>query len=258
MLDQFRQRLGLAAPGFGLDVGQGVAHDVGLGVAGADGIYRHRLLRQFEGQCAGEAEHAVLGRAIGGDIGVALERSRAGDIDDAPPAGLQHAWQHRMDAEVGAGEVHRQHLVPQGEVGLAYRRAHRLAGIVDEYGHRAERLGGGGKRGRGRFRIGKVDGLAMHLAQRPQARGFVFQRSGIAAHQGDGGALFDQGARDRGTDAASAAGNHGVTATQGGQGRFHVIDSCCSRMVRCSVRRLPRGRRRFKMVRGYSRLDVEK
>ena len=41
------------------------------------------LLRELQRQRARQADDAVLGRAIGGDIGVALEPGGRGDVDDA-------------------------------------------------------------------------------------------------------------------------------------------------------------------------------
>jgi hypothetical protein len=121
-----------------------------------------------------------------------------------------------VDAEVGAGEIDRQHLVPQGKVGLRHRRADGLAGVVDQDADRAQRRGGAGEGGRHRFGIGDIHALAMHLAQRAQADGLGLECCRAAAHQRHARALCYQRLGDRGADAASAAGDHGMASAQGG------------------------------------------
>ena len=89
--------------------------------------------RQLGGERAHQADDAVLGGAVGGDVGVALEAGGGGDEHDAALAALaRNVGQRRAGGEEGAGEVHVEHALPMGEIDAAEGRALGGAGVGDE------------------------------------------------------------------------------------------------------------------------------
>ena len=63
----------------------------GFGIAGAHRVDGDAFRRDFERERARQTDHAVLRRAIRGDIRVADLPRRARDVDDAAAAAFEHA-----------------------------------------------------------------------------------------------------------------------------------------------------------------------
>ena len=134
----------------------------------------------------------MLGRAVGGDVGVALEPRRGGDEDDAPPRQPRAAadvGQRRSDRQERAGQVDVEHALPVGEVDLGDRRTFRRPGIGDEDVDGAVRGSRGHHHGAGVRLAGDVgdDGLGAR-----QTRRDLLERPGAAARERDGGARAGQ------------------------------------------------------------------
>ena len=130
--DQRLARLGLAARRLLADVADGVAHDAGVGVPGADRVHGDAGLRDFERERARHADQAVLRRAVGRAIGIAAQARRAGHVDDAAPVRREHGGDGGARAVVGAGQVDVEHHAPESLVALRERAALRKARVVDE------------------------------------------------------------------------------------------------------------------------------
>ena len=63
---------------------------LGLDIAGRNGIYQHVAGGQLLGDRFGEADHPGLGRGVVGLPLVAVQAHHAGDVDDPAPAALDH------------------------------------------------------------------------------------------------------------------------------------------------------------------------
>ncbi len=101
-------------------------------VAGADGVDGDAGLRGLERERAGQADDAVLGGAVAGDVGVALEAGGRGDGDEPAPAGVEHRREGGLPGREDAAEVELDH---GGEVlgaGLQERAARGAAGVGDD------------------------------------------------------------------------------------------------------------------------------
>ena len=213
------------------------------------------LVARFEGQRAGQADHAVLGRDVGRHVLVADQPRGARDVDDAPAAGRQHAGQHHLAAQEGAVEVHRHHPAPQREIGpgetARCRPGRRLLTRIvtgpsaaaacanavsteasspmstDCACRRARSASGVAPATCGRRRLGD-----------PRQR--VLQRRRVAAHDRDRRAGGRQRLRDGQADAPAAAGDDRVPA---GQRRAHRhAPAMTGAAVRRSDIRVPRWR----------------
>lgn len=113
--------LGDHGPGVGLEevAVQGGAGQVGVEVAGADGVDGDAVLAPLGGQGAGEVDDAALGRVVGGAAGdlVAHQAVHGGDVDDAPVLGGDHGLlRHGPGHPEGAEQVD-VHLVGELRVG---------------------------------------------------------------------------------------------------------------------------------------------
>ena len=67
----------LRAAGLGDDAIDAVAHELGIGIARADRVDGDAARAGLDRERAREADERVLGRAIGRDIGIALEARRS-------------------------------------------------------------------------------------------------------------------------------------------------------------------------------------
>ena len=201
-------RLGFAARGLLADVADGVAHDAGVRVPGADRVDGDAGLRDLERECARHADEAVLRRAVGRAIGVAPQAGRARNVDDAAPVRGQHGGNRGARAVVGAGQVDVQHHAPEGLVALGERAALRQPRVVDEDRDLARR--------RARLPEGTLDLLRVRHVGRHRERAARQRRRGRlelarrAAEQRHARAGRGERACDRGADAASAAGDECV------------------------------------------------
>src|SRR5262249_18600426 len=152
--------------------------------------------------------HAVLGRAVGGDVGVADLAGDARDVDHASPAALDHGADRGARAEEDAGEVGADRALPQLVVGLLERRGGRDPGVVDEdvdrAGRRARLLEGR----RARVLVGDVERDRRRArAVRLDLAGDRFDLAARARGDGDGGAARGELERAGAADPATAAGD---------------------------------------------------
>ena len=210
VLDVGGERVGARAAGLGGDPGDAVAHEVGVGVARADRIDGDAGRAVSSGERAHQADHRVLGRAVGGDIGVALQAGGRGDVDDAAEAALDHAGEHRLDRDAPCPCTFTfEHAPEDRSVGLGERRGLGRAGIGDEDVD-------GAARGRGRRHLppdlGRVGDVGDGVARGRAGGDRRAQRRFAAAEHGDGGAGSGQRRGDGAADAASAAGDQSVLA----------------------------------------------
>ncbi len=155
---EFLQCLFRRPPGLGDDRFDRPRDQWRIGKAGADGIDGHAGPCQFQRECPRQADDPVLGRDIGRDIGIARQAGGRSDIDDPRAGSLrfqvrQDCLRHLKDA----GEVHRDHPVPQVERRLLKRSARAFAGVVDENVHRAEDASGRVEAGIDRVAIRHVE-----------------------------------------------------------------------------------------------------
>jgi hypothetical protein len=155
----------------------------------------------------------MLGRGVGGDVGIALLPRCAGDVDDAAPAGVEHIGQRGLRAQEATGEVHRQHPLPELDRGLEKRRALGGAGIVDEDDDRAARSAC--------LREGRLHALRVRhvgsshaMAAAGERIGHALQCFAVASQQGQHGALGGQGAGDLCADAACSASDECMAASE--------------------------------------------
>src|ERR1700729_3214425 len=92
--------------------------------AGADGVAAHALADVVGRHRLGEADHCGLRGAVDVTVGDAAHRGGArGDIDNRPPALLQHAWQKGADRAVHRLDVEVEREVPVGVGGGEDRSA---------------------------------------------------------------------------------------------------------------------------------------
>src|SRR3546814_16289045 len=106
--------------------------DVGLGVAWTHAMDRDARAGGSTRQRTSQPDFAVLGRAIGADVGVTDQARRAGDIDDGAPLVLQHVGQSRLHAMEGPTKVDLDHALPCVFVYAIEALAFRLPGLVDQ------------------------------------------------------------------------------------------------------------------------------
>ena len=169
--------------------------------------------RQFQRQRPGQAEDAMLGGAIGADIGIALEGGGRGDGDQPAPAASSIAGERGLPQVEDAGQVDVEHLLrdrspPSSANGLLIGRA----GIGNDDV-------GGSPCASAALRQHRATESGSVTSPAPQAmpawRFAVSCKRGLAA-AGDGHlrARFGQCQRDRGADAAAAAGHEGVSCPQ--------------------------------------------
>src|SRR5262249_5076351 len=100
--------------------------------AGADSVDGDLVGVQLDGQRAHQAEHAVLGGGVGGDVLRADLRGDGSDGDDAPVLLLDHWLDEGLGNKVDAGEVDRQHAVPELVRVVDKLGAAGVACVVDE------------------------------------------------------------------------------------------------------------------------------
>src|SRR5512134_551367 len=146
------------------------AHQVGLDVARRDGVDGDALAHHLLRQRLREPHHARLGGGVVGLPELALNRVHRGDVDDAPPAALDHAVDHlardvEHAVEVGVDDRH--------PVLLGHALEHRVArdaGVVDEDVHRPD------------HRAHVVEHLGAGLEVRHVALGGVYAKA-LAPHR---------------------------------------------------------------------------
>ncbi len=204
-----------APPGFLLDVGDRGGEHGSIGVARANGVDRHALRRQLDGEGAGEADHAVLGRAVGRHVRVAFEAGRRRDEDDATACVAivfaQEIGQRGLCGQKGAGQIDGDHPLPLRQIGPTERRALRRAGVGDDDVDWAMRAPCG-LRHRQRFCLaGDIgdDGLGAR-----QPGGKRLERLRATAGNRDGGAGGCQRLGDGGADAGAAARDQRMPAVE--------------------------------------------
>src|SRR2546430_14146556 len=99
----------------GHDVARAVPHHVGRDEARTDRIDGDALAADLGGERAREADQRVLGGRGGRNVRRADEPGQRGHVDDAPPAALQHAAEHRTRGQGrprdGDAQVPLPHLV---------------------------------------------------------------------------------------------------------------------------------------------------
>ena len=117
------------------DVRDRAAHDVGLDVAGAHRVHRHAVGAISSASARVRPIDAVLRRAVRGHVRVADEPAVLAMLTMRPAGASSIAGQHRARAQVDAGEVHGEHLVPQRRVGRARSARWPRARVVDEDRH---------------------------------------------------------------------------------------------------------------------------
>ncbi len=91
--------------------GDGFAHEIGVGIAGADRIHGHAGFGGFDRQRAHEADDRMLGGAIGRHIRIALQSGGRGDGDDTSEFTGDHVAHHRLRAVDGAHDVQIEHAL---------------------------------------------------------------------------------------------------------------------------------------------------
>ena len=225
----------LGLPGLFRERLHGAGHEVGIGVARADGVDGDAALDDLERERPREPDEPVLGRAVGRDVRVARHAGRARDVDDAAPPGLQHVGECAPRATVGAREVHVEHGLPAVRLHLGERHAVDRPRVVDEHGHRPERRAGFGERLLDAGFVGHIRGhgreaLGMGVSE---FVGEGLERLRRAAYERHVGAEGGQPAGDRGADPPAAAGDDGVPPVER-SGVGHASASCCSASC-CSI-----------------------
>jgi hypothetical protein len=112
-----------------------------------------------------------------------------------------------------AGEIHRQHPLPQLDRGLEERRALRSACVVDQDGDRAPRRTSLCEGRLNAFLIGHVS-CRHAMATAGERIGHALKCLSVTPQQGQHSAFGRQGAGDLGADAARRAGDQGMTASE--------------------------------------------
>ena len=90
-----------------------------LGEAGADRVDGDAGRRELDRQRARQADDAVLGGAVGRDVGIALQAGGRGDEDDPPrrrPPLRVTSRQRRLHGQERAGQVDVEHALPVRQV----------------------------------------------------------------------------------------------------------------------------------------------
>ncbi|MPN26515.1 hypothetical protein SDC9_173940 [bioreactor metagenome] len=194
------------------------------------------MLGHFQRQRTGKANHAVFGGTVGRYVDVADQTGGAGDIDDPPPARGLHRRQYGAGTVEGAGQIDRQHLVPQFDRGLACRRTLGGSGVVDQDRNRPAYLGRRIQRLGNPVVVGNV-GHHMPVTAAGQLRAGRLQGSLTPADQGQCRAQACQLECNRLADTAARTGHHRMAATErqagfclGIQGQTHhapdLLSSC--------------------------------
>src|SRR5207244_10252431 len=105
---------GLVGDGFGdaeLTFGDHLGDHRCFDGARADGVDPDAAWRVFQCGAAGEADHAVLGRVVGGSAGQSYQASEGGAVHDRAGALVAHLAQFVLHAGPYAAEVDRVHAV---------------------------------------------------------------------------------------------------------------------------------------------------
>ena len=188
-----------------------VAHELGVGIAGAHRVDGDAARGGLGRERAREADERVLCRAIGRDIRVAFEAGGGCDIDDAAEAALDHARQHRLACIDRAHEVDVPHGAEHGWVGLGEGAGLDRPGIVHQDGNGTAGRFGGGHLALDLDHVGDVG----HAAARGVAGvdRLAQRRFGAADHGHDGAGARERGG-DRAADAATAAGDESMLAVE--------------------------------------------
>ena len=169
--------------------------------------------RKLDGEGAGEAHDPVLGRAIGGDVGVALEAGGGRDRDESPPPCVApHGGEAVTEGAVTPGQVHLDHLLPHLGVEPRERGARGRPGIGDDDGRRASLASRPLERGAKRVVVGHVGRQGMQAVGRPGRE--PLQCFAPSPDEGHPGAHAGERFRDGGADPGARAGDHRVPALE--------------------------------------------
>jgi hypothetical protein len=149
----------------------------------------------------------VLRGAVGRNVSVADEPGGARHVDNPARAAPDHLGQRFARAEKRAGEIHREHPLPQRERGLRERRAFRLPGIVHQDVDPPE--AGADRRERRPHRrfVGHVDRNALRAGPAAERFDLRPEPRRVAAKHRHGRAFAGDRRGARGADAAPAAGD---------------------------------------------------
>src|SRR5262249_24845077 len=109
VLRVFGEHVRLRAAGLGGDALDAVAHELSVGIAGANRVDRDPARCGLGGERARQAHERVFRGAIGADIGIASEPRRRRHVDEAAEPALDHARQHRLGRIDRAHQVHVPH-----------------------------------------------------------------------------------------------------------------------------------------------------
>jgi hypothetical protein len=166
-----------------------------------------------------QADQPVLGRQVGGLVDRGHQAVHRGNVDDAAPAALAHARQHRLHDVEGRGQVDGEDRVPALDREVLDRAGVLDAGVVDHDVDRPERARGRVDQAGGLVGAGQV-GLhvgAARAAGLGQLRGnrLALRRRFDAVHD-DMGAGLRHRLGDGQADALGGAGNQCGAAFQHG------------------------------------------
>ncbi|MNC32070.1 hypothetical protein D3C75_804120 [compost metagenome] len=189
-------------------------HQRGQHPARADGVAGDIASRCFQPHHLGQADHAVLGRHIGGFADGADQPVHRGDIDDSPPVTLTHARQRQARAMEYGRQVQGDDLVPAFWRELL-NRCHMLdTGVVDQDVDAAELALGQGEQ---RFDLGHVRQVGRVMDCLHPVPGDLGQRRGWVAEavEHDVGACAGQHLGNAQADAAGGTGDECGLAFEG-------------------------------------------
>ena len=146
----------------------------------------------------------MLGRTVGADVGVALQRGRTGNVDDPSPAAAAHVADHLGTAVVNGMQVDVDDLLPLRGGHLVEGIGGGRAGAVHQDVDGAQGVGRGAEGAADLLRVGDIAGGA--VVPFGVARHGRLQGLQAAAQQADAVTLVQQAAGDGGTDAAARPG----------------------------------------------------
>ena len=202
--------LSFCTPGLGDNTSNGIPHNVGVHIAGADRVDGYALGRHLQCQRPGHAQHGVLGRAVARNVGEAPQGRHAGNIDDSTPAGLAHPCQCQLGAVENAVHVHVHGALPVVEGDAVKGRGGRHAGTVDQNFDAVE---AGLCRGKSLFEVVRIGHIgADYLTVVTQCVRQLLQWLGPSSHQRDAMACGVQMPGDLGTDPGAGPRDQGVAA----------------------------------------------
>ena len=173
-----------------------------------DRVDRDPLGTELEGQRLGEADDTRLGRHVVGHERLPALGARRGDVDDPPPAFLDHVWHDGLTAVERTGETDGKDLVPLLEGDGEERIEPLQAGVVHQDGRPAEAGAHLLHTGVDLGAVGDVDGYADGgAAGRLDLGRRLFGRAAVPIEDSNGGAVSRKPLADRQADTRAAAGH---------------------------------------------------